>query len=188
MPTKVLIAANPLASGYTLGDIVSVLPDGADFGTMEVLPDFIRLTVSDATKAQADAYLKQWQKRFVYSIDVENQNGYRATVTVDPALISASGANAEVKQELKDYILSGGRQGLQVSLHQQTANSLTVNIAKPANLPAFRNEINDKFSEITNFTQFYFDAATVAAAVAAGGQFTRTRAQITAIIKDRLAE
>ena len=186
MPAKILIAAQDLPSGYAKGDIVSVLPDGGEFGNKEALPSFIRLTVSDATKQEADAYLSHWGKIFDYEILAENAQGYRIRVSVDSAAISATGGGAELRQQLKDGILSGLKLGWTVQLHDQTANSITVDVAKPANLAEGKAALNERFSEIAAKSRYYFAAADVDKAIAAGGEFTRTRSQVTALLQDKL--
>lgn len=185
MTAKMLIAAQDL-SRNPKGDIIAVLSDGGDFGGKEILPKFIRLIVSDATTAEATAYLTQWGKVFSYSIINENAQGYRIRIEVDPAVISVSGNGAEVNQELKDYVLSGMEQALNVTLHAQDGISITVDVEKPVDLQRAKLDLNDKFAEVISTTRYYFDDATVDAAIAAGGEFTRTKAQVVALLRDKL--
>lgn len=189
MPAGLLVAARNLPkTKYRKGDVVAVLPDGALFGAREGLPNFVQLTVSDATQPQAQAYLDHWRQAYDYTIDAENAEGYRATLRVDPASLAISGVNKEVKLEIKTYVLTGGDQGLTVELHDQGFDFLTVDIAKPADLPAFKREINDRFEETLSFSRYYFRFDDIDDVVSGGGTITRTKAQVLGLIQDKLAE
>lgn len=188
MPFKILITATDNFNNYDKGDIVSLIPEGGDFGNKETLPDFIRGTISDATQQEGLAYLTNWNAAFDYTIQVENAQGYRILIEADPAAVSASGKGADVKQELKDFILSGLGLNLIVTPHAQTANSITVDVEKPADLAAAKQELNGLFNEVIEVSRYYFDAATVDAAISAGGAITRTKAQAAALLRDKLED
>lgn len=178
-----------LADYVKKGDIVQVYDDSIEFGRKEVLPTIIRATITDRSAQDVQEYLSDIKEAFTYTIVGQNAFGVRASVTVD-AEVSGSFAPA-VKQDVKNYVLMGGEQGLSVTLFTQTANSLTVDIALPNDatriptLQAFRDDINDKFSAMIRYRRYYFNSAAVDTVVSSGGIWTGTATQAVANIVDR---
>ncbi len=74
---KAVDATNPDATldrqgCYKRGDPVLVKDDGHTWGALETLPTFVRINVSDATAAEVEQYMKQWQ--LSYSLAVISQD------------------------------------------------------------------------------------------------------------------
>lgn len=190
---KLLIAAQDLATGVLKGDIVEVYPDSYTWGNKESLPNFIRASISDKTKEQIDIYLSSIYRIFNYTINNQNANGVRATVAIDT---SVSGTiDLSVKQEVKDFILSGAGalDASKVTLHAQTPESLTVNIAIPDDgnrtptLQAIKFNVNNFFSEVIGYRRFQFESGAVDSVISSGGEWSGTAVQAASAIVDRLA-
>jgi len=56
------------AADYKAGDLVLVKPDGASWGDKELLPDFVRLTVTATTPEEVLSYCSPWKRSFDTSI------------------------------------------------------------------------------------------------------------------------
>lgn len=191
MPCKLLVAAKDLADDVFKGDIVEVHLGSYEWGDKEALPNFIRITITNRNKAEADEYLRKVTKIFTYSIDGQNAQGVRATISVDQ---SASGIlDLEVKQELKTYILEGADLELAVTEFAQTPASLTIDIVladdenRMPTLQSMRDNINDKFSDAIRYRRYFFNPASVDTVIASGGSMSVTAAQAAANIVDRAA-
>lgn len=105
MPAKLSVAGVDMKGRYTKGDIISVLPEGGDWGNRQVPPNWVRLEITDATTAQAQQYLEGWSIDFVFTLVNQNASGWRYRVEVDPAVISASGVGKnDLKSEMQSLI------------------------------------------------------------------------------------
>lgn len=193
MTVKALIAAQDLSVSKK-GEIAALITEGGGWGNKEDLPNYIRLIVTDATRPQAKAYLEKWTKIFTYTILQENPQWYRIRVEVDPIAIAIGGNGAEVKQELKDYILSGVELDWEVTQLAQTSTSIDVQVTKPADLQQGKVNMMDRFEETIAHKRYYFASATVDAAITEAlaneptHEVYRTKAQINPLLLDRLAE
>lgn len=144
------------------GEVVKV-SDAAVFGKAERLPRMLRFEVTGATADQIKRYLGRLRTFVRYSIINENAQGWRARMEVDPNLVAATGADAEFRQEVKDYILFDSHEGnWTASLHSQGATQLTVDIAKgqPYDLGAIKADVSawfaDKLQTTLRFRRYYF--------------------------------
>lgn len=187
---ELLICADDLDTVHKKGYVITVQETPYEWGDMEGLPNFIQLTISDATKAQVEAYMQQWPIRYQFSLVNQNQDGYRVQIAVDPLYIDASNvARDQIKANMREYIENAPEgdiwHGTQIVNFAPSA--MTVDIPKPANLAAMADDFHDKFAEILDIRRYYFSPATVDAAIVAGGVFTRTKAQVLTIIQDKLA-
>lgn len=205
-----LLVSNNDANQRQRGEI-QVAKDTNVWGKAERLPNWIRLEVTGATADQVNQYTENLKGFLMYTIDAENAQGWRVTMTVDQALIDATGIDASFKQDLKDYILNDPHEGnWSASQHAQSPTSLTVDIAKgqPFDLPDIKADVDDYFRDKletqTGFQRYFFDASTMDAAQSAGEtietnnedgegnipsdlvHFTRTVAQVMSLIQDRL--
>jgi len=189
MACEVLIAAedkNHSLKGYpkNVKDVPCV------WGKKEGPPGYVILRITDATAAQVEHYLKQWHKQFTYEILAENKQGYRIKVTVDPALVSASGLNKEIRADLKNYIVeSYGAQVHRYDLYEAVIDipkPLTIN-GDPTTLQGLRDDVHDKFSEMVDSRFYYFSESDVDYALSQpGGIVERTKAQVVAMINSKL--
>jgi hypothetical protein len=193
------------------GGLVKGEPGGSvydlphEWGAKEGLPNWVQLTISDATASQVEHFLFAWKIDYTFSIVSETFTGglygagqWRVTVEVDPALISASGTGqSELKTEMQTWVTSSFTDphfpGAEGSVVTFTTSSMTIDTPKPTDpteqaerLPALKRLFTDRFEHILDVRRYYFLDTDVDAAVAAGGTITRTRAQALALVQDKL--
>lgn len=199
MTCTILIRATDSPSGGMEKGWPSVVRDEPwSWGGMEGLPDWIRLTISDADADQVTEYLASWQIEFDFSIVTQNVNGWRFEVEADPAQISASGIGRDImKAEMQDWVTeSYDEQGAGGTVHSFSVSSMQADVPKTGEGAAadlakrveLKSRFNDKFKVMFSRVRFRFLEADVDAVVSAGGTVTRTKAQMLAIIKDRYLE
>lgn len=184
MPCEILIAAVG-KSGVTKKGYPWIIKDiPCAWGTKERPPNWIVLRLNDASKAQVEHFLDSWYKYFAYEILAENEQGYRVKVTVDPTLISASGANRQIRSEMKDHII----REWDASVVSYDDNQAIVDIPKPVDLLALKADIYDIFSERIDTRFHYFSEADVDLALAQAGYIEMTKQQAFNRIKSKLDE
>jgi len=184
MAEVLIMARDNHASGYLKGYPVVVAESPAGWGEGEGLPDFIQLSIPDATMAQVESFLDDWPIRYTHTILVQNANGYRIKAEVDPAYISASNTGAaQIKTQMQEWVTQRG--GIVVNF---TSASMTFDIPKPVDLQELKTEFDDFFNDVLDIRRYYFSTADVDNAIAVGGQITLTRTQALNKIIDKLAE
>jgi len=182
VPCEILIAAVG-KSGVTDKGYPWIIKDcPCVWGTKECPPNWVILHLTNASRAQVEHFLNSWFKYFVYEILAENEQGYRIKVTVDSALISASGANRELRADLKDHIITN----YGASVFSYDGNEAVVDIPKPVDLQALRADIYDIFSERVDTRMYYFSEEDVDLALSLGGHIEMTRQQALNRIKSKL--
>lgn len=184
MGCEVLIRARDGGNGFKKGYVVTAKDQPCVWGTMETLPDFIRLIISDCTAEQVRHFLDDWQIRYRFALVAENDIGYRYRVEVDPAYISASDTGKhEIKENMTDWAEDRG-----FAVVGFTSESMTVDIPKPADLPTIRADFADVFDKVLNIRRYYFSGADVDTVINAGGVYTLTKQQALNNIIDKLDE
>ena len=88
MTAKLLVAATDTFRNYGKGGIVSILPEGADYGIKETLPNYVRLIISDATREEAHNYIDKW---------VRNQ------LLLEKAVLNLDQDRHEIRKQLEEY-------------------------------------------------------------------------------------
>lgn len=185
MACEILIAAKDLnhsSKGYpkNVKDIPCV------WGKKECPPGYVILRITDASASQVEHFLQQWHKKFAYTIINENEAGYRIKVEVDPALVSASGMNKEVRADMKYYI----RNTWDAVIVAYDDFSVFVDIPKVdgvLDLQEVKDDIHDKFAEVIDHRFYYFDSGDVDNALTKpGGIVERTKAQVLTMIRSKL--
>ena len=190
MPCTVLIRATDSPSGGMLKGWPSVVRDEPwSWGLLEGLPDWIRVTLSDADASEVENYLDAWEVDFEFSI---------VSVTVDPVYISATNvANNVLKSRMNDWVTeSYDERGAGGTVFSFSSTELVADVPKTgagaaadlAKRQELKSRFSDKFKGVFSRKRWRFLATDVDAVVAAGGTVTRTKAQVTAIIRDRLTE
>ncbi len=184
MPCEILVVAVG-KPGVTEKGYPWIIKDApCVWGNKERLPNWVIVRITDATKAQAEHYLESWQKEFVHEILQDHVMGYRVKVSVDPAFISASGANKELKARLKtDLVRNWG-----VSIVSYENYEVVFDIPKPVDLQALKAHVYDVFSERVDTRFYYFSSEDVDLALAQGGYIELTKAQVLNRIKNKLDE
>lgn len=194
MAVEILIAA---VQGPVLGvGMPGAMKDDADlaaspWGTREGLPSWVRLRITDASKSQVEHFLDNWRNEFTFDLVASNVFGRRYQIGVNPAVVQVFGADAGVKQAMRDYIVSNYNATL--IAFDQSQVSATFDIPNPVGqtwpefLQQARASILDAFEQQVSTNRYRFSDADVALAVAAGGSMELTTAQALARIIDRLA-
>ena len=182
------------------GDPVEVfqLPRDAPWGNMEGLPDFIRITLTDADKSQVTQYLFDWVVDFEWTIQSQNAAGWRFRVEVDPQYVSASGTGRDIlRQEMEDWVAepyeAQGAGGTVVTI---SASQLVADIPKTglgaaedlAKRAELKSRFSDKFRDTVLPRRYYFASSDVDTVIGNGGLQDLTRAQAIALLIDRLTE
>lgn len=184
MSCEVLIAAVG-KSGVTEKGYPWIIKDmPCSWGNKEGPPNWVILRITDANRAQVEHYLESWKKSFVHEILKETVEGYRIKVSVDPAFISASGANKELRAELKDDLV----QTWGISIVSYDNYTVVFDIPKPVNLQMLKAHVYDIFSERVDTRLYYFSSDDVDLALANGGFIELTKQQVLNRIKNKLDE
>jgi len=197
MPCELLIRATTNGQ-WTKGYPVAVRDEAElashPWGSQEGLPDFIILAISDATAEQVGTYLEKWKRGITYEILAENAQGWRIRIDINPKVRQLLGIDKAFRAELRDYFI--GEWGASVHDYDDVNNEwATLDFPKPLielstgeerDLTYLREVGMSVIEEWLLPRLHYFDPADVDAVVAAGGKVTRTRDQVTAIIKSYL--
>ena len=191
MACEILIAAidlNVSKKGYplTLRDLPWT------WGKAHHPPNYVFLRITDAPASQVEHFMKRWHKKFAYDIIAENDQGYRIRVKVDPALVSASNINRDVRVEMKTYI----QRTFGAVIHSYEDFEAVVDVPKPimqngreVTLAELKADIHDKFAEVFDKRHFYFSSSDVDYALTQpDGRVERTKAQVLSMIKNKLDE
>lgn len=186
---ELLIAAVDLRT-QKKGEVIDTKPSIVDgvpwvWGNKEGLPNFIQLSIPDATREQVYNFLEEWTIKFQHEILNENAAGWRIKISVDSAVISASGVGKNViKQKMRTYLED--KWGFVIQGF--TAESVTFDVPKPNDLARLKKEFADAFNTRFDSRRYYFSALDVDNAVAAGGQMTLTKQQALNTIVDKFSE
>lgn len=133
-------------------------------------PNWVIIRVTGATIAQVEHFLETWKKAFVYGIVAQNDNGYRIRVKVDPALVSSSNVNRDLKAELRTYV----KDRYNATVHSYEDYEAVLDVPKPimdgtteVTLQEVKSDINDVFAEEFAMRHYLFSDTMVANAVTA---------------------
>jgi len=187
MACEALIRAIANPSGRMQPGYVCVVRDLPwSWGSMEGLPGWWRLQITDANASEVDHWASVWETRYVYNVQVDNPAILQVRFEVDPDVISATGnGRNELKAEAQAFVEILWN----ATVVTITPAQMIVNFTQPA--PTIQ-EIGDAFTNVF-YTEFdtvtrYFSDADVDAAIAAGGLLVRTMAQANAMILNKLDE
>ena len=207
MPARLVIAARPITRDgvlkYIKGDIVSIVPDGGDWGTKVKPPDYIRLEISDTTTAQATQYIEQWIVDFKHTLVSQNGSGWRYQVEVDDVYVDVSQRSKVMIRGTMithiDEATSGPWEGC--ATVSFTPTTLVVDIPKngiyqtaqgltnTAYLQALKSDFSDIFREALALRRYHFPEADVDAAYGLlDGYVVLTTAQALPKLLDKLDE
>lgn len=204
MPAKITVAGKELKGAYSKGDVIALVPDGGDWGAREVPPNFVRLTISDATIEEAYQYISGWKLKFVFTLVNENAQGWRYRVEVDPTVISASEVGkSELKSDMQSLIdnaaadsiwdgcqtVSFFSNGWAVDIPKNGTYQTATGATNQEYLKALRDDVVDKFTAAVRLSRYYFAEADVELALTKfNGEVTITKAQALSKIKDKLED
>ena len=197
MPCEVLIRATSSAVRFK-GDPQEVRDDlflpQRPWGSKEGPPEFIILHVTDATAAQIQGYMDAIVNTFEYTIQAENENGWRIRISVNPAITRDYGPDKGVRNDMRDDLIATW--GGQVFDYDNTNHEYAVmDFPKPLmHLPTneektlqdLKADVHDKFETQVFRRRYHFSEADVDQVLALGGKVDQTLAQVNAKIIDRL--
>jgi len=198
MPCEVLIRATSSDVRFK-GDPQTVRDDidlvDRPWGGREGPPEFVILHVTDATAAQIQIYMDAVVNNFEYTIQAENENGWRIRVDVDPAIVDLYGIDKGVRNDIRDVLVNDW--GGQVFDYDNVNNTYAVvDFPKPLiyipdnvekTLADIKADIHDKFETKVYRRRYTFSEAEVDQVLGLGGKVDQTLAQVQAKVIDRLA-
>lgn len=93
---------------WTRGEIVGVFEVGHNWGAKEAPPYFYRVTVTDRTVEQAQAFLDSWEMDPVLSVSASqpSTDSYRIRLTITK--VSQSGRGAITAQKIENFVTGWG--------------------------------------------------------------------------------
>lgn len=95
-----------LALRYRKGSILVARPDSWQWGTQEGLPNFIRVTVSDATYQQAAAFVVPWLRRTTWSVVSSDTVTDKYTIKLSNSVLRADGLGGFSEGEVNAFVAS----------------------------------------------------------------------------------
>lgn len=189
MPVQCLIYARPVGDPQFksgVGEIITsrdtVKLETWPWSHLNVLPDYIKIEVSDGNESDIDPWMVPLRNDFIYEIVNQNPSNVRYRISVNASLTSFTGA---FTQDMIDYVL----QEWATSTQQVNLNAgFAVFNIPPANFDeAFiQNELLDLFQITLNSRRYRIKDALLNQVSAAGGFDTRTLAEFNAQILDKL--
>ena len=184
MGVELLIVAAP-KDPYIIGEPVVIKEQPAEWGLKEGPPNWVRLVIPDATVEQVQGFLSPLRSVFEYDVQVQNSNGARIEISINPKIVEIFGADKGMRQELWEYL----RDNWSATIHQSNPPfSYTLDFAVPGiSLQELKEDFEDEAADSLAPHRFHFSAADVQTAINAGGFITLTRAQAADRIIDRLA-
>jgi hypothetical protein len=183
MPCELLIC-NFNKGLWNRGYAVAVKDVPCEWGAKEGLPNWIILRITDATKDQVEQYMGTWPgNMFTYTVQAQNEQGYRVKFEIDPAYVNAVGLGGEIKKEVRDYLVESH----QAVLVEYDWNYAVFDIPKPVVLAEVRLGLKLTFSAYVALRRYYFSSADMDYAVAQGGVIEFTAAQAQNRVIDNLA-
>jgi hypothetical protein len=154
------------------GEVVDIKPGGHEWGLKEQPPNYVHLTILNATRDQVCSYLEEWQIDFRFEILAENEQEWRIKVSVDPMYISASGGGRHMIGQVINW----------------TTDSMTADIPKPNDLVLLKEQFSDVFKTVLDFRRYRFSDADVDKALSQAGKISMTKQQAQNRIIDKLTE
>lgn len=193
MPAQLMIFARAKHDEIFKGVIVEVRDDIAPGSHW--LPDMVVVNITDATKAQVENYMEPWTRTFDYEILVENAQGWRIKISVNPNIRTELGIDKAFRDEMKDYLVNTW--GAQVHEYDSVNHEYaTLDFPKPLifipdstekTLQELKVDFHDKAEDAVSYRRYIFAESDVDTVISAGGYMDLTKAQVTSKVIDRLA-
>jgi len=199
MPCEVLIRATTTPENTRFkGDPQEVRDDSflpqRPWGSKEGPPEFVILHVTDATAAQIQGYMDAVVNTLTYTIQAENENGWRIRIDVNPAIPRDYGLDKGVRNDMRDMLVADW--GGQVFDYDNVNHEYAVmDFPKPLmyiptneerTLLALKSDVHDKFVDVLFRRRYRFSESDVDQVLGLGGKVDQTLAQVNAKVIDRL--
>ena len=198
MPCEVLIRATSTDVRFK-GDPQEVRDDSdlieRPWGGREGPPEFVILHVTDATAAQIQPHMDAVVNTFTYTIQAENENGWRIRTDIDPAIVELYGIDKGVRDDMRDVLVNDWG-GVVFDYDNVNHTYAVVDFPKPLiyipdnvekTLADLKADVHDKFEGTVYRRRYTFSEADVDQVLGLGGYVDQTLAQVNAKVIDRLA-
>ena len=198
MPCELLIRAT--SSDVRFKGEPQEVRDDADlierpWGGREGPPEFVILHVTDATAAQIQPHMDAVVNTFTYTIQAENENGWRIRTDIDPAIVELYGIDKGVRDDMRDVLVNDWG-GVVFDYDNVNHTYAVVDFPKPLiyipdnvekTLADLKADVHDKFEGPVYRRRYTFSEADVDQVLGLGGKVDQTLAQVQAKVIDRLA-
>ena len=200
MPCELLIRATTTPENTRFkGDPQEVRDDSflpqRPWGSKEGPPEFVILHITDASAAQIQPRMDAVVNTLTHEILVQNVNGWRIKVSVNPNIPAIYGIDKGVRNELRDLLVNdwGGEVHDYDDVNHEYA---TLNFPKPVmyipenvekTLADMQADVHDKFVNVLFRRRYRFSEADVDQVLGLGGKVDQTLSQVNAKVIDRLA-
>jgi len=198
MPCEVLIRATSTDVRFK-GDPQEVRDDAdlieRPWGGREGPPEFVILHVTDATAAQIQTYMDAVVNQFTYTIQAQNENGWRILIEINPKITETWGLDKGFRDDVRDYMVATWDG--QVFDYDNVGHAWAImDFPKPLiyipdnvemTLQDMKNDFIDKFEDSVFRRRYHFSEADVDQVLGLGGKVDQTLAQVAAKVIDRLA-
>ena len=198
MGTVGLLISGIDQGSYKSKDIVSIKHPDFDWGSKEVLPNWLRVNISDMTTQahhdQAVQYIESWRIEYTHQfIGTQPDTRNRYLIRVDPQFVSASGlTKTEIKTEFEAWFLPESAEegtlwyGSDIVRYDGANYGVELDIPAAADVQELKADFNDKMKSVFDFARYYIGTGAFNAIVAAGGEITETKAVVLSYVKDKL--
>ena len=198
MPCELLIRATSSTVRFK-GDPQEVRDDSLlvtrPWGGREGPPEFVILHVTDATAAQIQTYMDVVVNQFTYTIQAQNENGWRILIEINPKITETWGLDKGFRDDVRDYMVATWDG--QVFDYDNVGHAWAImDFPKPLiyipdnvemTLQDMKNDFIDKFEDSVFRRRYHFSEADVDQVLGFGGKVDQTLAQVAAKVIDRLA-
>lgn len=198
MPCEVLIRATSTDARFK-GDPQEVRDDSdlieRPWGGREGPPEFVILHVTDATAAQIQTHMDAVVNQFTYTIQAQNENGWRILIEINPKITETWGLDKGFRDDVRDYMVATWDG--QVFDYDNVGHAWAImDFPKPLiyipdnvemTLQDMKNGFIDKFEDSVFRRRYHFSEADVDQVLGLGGKVDQTLAQVAAKVIDRLA-
>ena len=187
MPCQVLVhAIDKPDSGAQKGEPM-IVRDSAEvatvpWGTLEGLPDFVIIEISDRAAHQIEPYMASKTNAFTWEVVASNASGRRYRIEVN-ANVAADFPAKAVGNELKDYLIAN--YGATLHAHdEQNKQWMEINIPN-TQWSDLKSDILDKFEETIRMRRYLFAESDVDFVASRGGFYSTTLSTVGSRIIDR---
>ncbi len=194
-----LIAARD-GKRFKRGDVAGIRPPSAGWGSMECLPNYVRINISDLTTYEHFKTVQEYEKTWVVDYTREylgNQAGdkKRFLIKVDPQYVSASGnTKKDMKGKFETWFLVARADpesiwyDCNIVSYDGQNNGVILDIPSQANMQALQEEFTDYMKEVFEHARFKLVGGALSTIEASGGEVTVTKAEAKTYLRDKLLD
>ena len=154
------------------------------WGGKEGSPNYVRIRVIDAVKADIDIYLQPIKNTFTFSLVQDLGTSRIYGITVNPAIISLFGMKRGVT--LETLVMLSSEYSVTLVSRELDNRKLVLNILN-TDWTKMINEVSDVFEEVLSARRYYLTTAVVDQAIKSDDLIEMKFVEIVPKIFDRLA-